>query len=148
LIHTGYYKELNENNVVLFLTMSDEEYDIAGLGVREFHEEPISNVTVVEETYPIFPGPKIGHFQLVEFKERKNRSQVKDEEAWNDYLESRDEQGFIYRRREYPTLWISLPNPPILEVEIWIYDFGGRKSEPVPLEHGLPEMKKPVGVSE
>lgn len=146
--YAGYYQEPDEDKILLFLTMSDEDYDIAGLGIREYHKESTSNVIVLEEEYPIFPGPKIGHFQNITFKERKNHSERMDAKAWNNYLNSGDEQRFIYRRGEYPTVWISLPNSPIVEVEIWIYDFAGRKSEPVPLEYGLPEMKKPVADSE
>lgn len=150
LIHAGYFKKPNEKCSRLFLTMSDEEYDIAGIGVREFHKQLKSNTTVVEEEYPIFPEPKIGHFQLIAFEERKALSQGKDDEAWNNYLNSRADRLFIYRRREYPVVWISLPNPPKVEVELWIYDFAGNKSEPVSLEYGLPGkgMKKPVAVSE
>lgn len=148
LIHAGYGQKPNEDYSVLFLTMSDEEFDIAGFGIREFHKQLNANVIVVEEEYPIFPEPKIGHGQLVRFKERKIHSQRKNNKAWNDYLNSGVDRLMIYRRREYPTVWISLPEPPRVKVEIWIYDFAGNKSEPVPLEYGLPGMKKPVVVTE
>lgn len=145
LVHAGYLQEPNEESHWLFLTMSDEEYNIAGLGIRELHQRPDASVVVVEEVYPIFPEPKIGHFQMVKFKERKNLSQRKDSEAWEKYMTSGANRLFIYRRKEYPTVWICLPDPPAIKVYLWIYDFAGHMSEPVPLEYGLPrrKMKRP-----
>lgn len=145
LVHAGYGRKPSEDYSQLFLTMSDEDFDIAGFCIREFHKQLDSNVTVIEEEYPIFPEPKIGHFQFVLFKERKSHSQRKDEKAWNNYLNSGVDRLMIYRRREYPVIWISLPDPPRVKVEIWIYDFADNKSQPVPLEYGLPRIKKHVG---
>lgn len=143
LIHAGYGQKRNKD-YRLFLTMSDEEYDIAGIYVREVHKQPDGQILTIEEDYPLFVRSSIGHFQLVRFQERDNH-QRKNDKAWANYLET----GEWGSRRE-PTVWISAPNPPIVEVELWIYDFAGNKSEPVSLEYGLPGkgMKKPVVVSE
>jgi hypothetical protein len=141
LIHAGYLQDPNEDFSVLVLHMSDEEFDIKGFGVREFHKESDVNVSVVVEDYPIFPNG-IGHHQFVRFQERKTISQRKDNKSWQDYVNNADLE-MMYRRDEYPVIWISLPSPPTIEVEIWVYDYAGRKSEPVPLEHGLPD--RPLG---
>lgn len=150
LIHAGYFQEPNEDYSLLFLTMSDEDFDIAGFGIKEFHKQLNSNVIVVEEDYPIFPEPKIGHFQFLMFNERKIHSQRKDNKTWNNYLKSGTDRLMIYQRREYPIVWISFPDPPRVKVEIWIYDFAGNKSKPVPLEYGYvgKGMKKPIVVTE
>jgi hypothetical protein len=138
LIHAGYGLKHAEDGGGLFLTMSDEDYDFAGFGIREFHKQSDSTVAVVEEEYPIFPQPKIRCFQLIAFKERKTLLDTKDDEAWINYVNKGADRLFIYRGQEYPVVWISVPNPPTVEVEVWIYDLGGHKSEPVPLERGLP----------
>jgi hypothetical protein len=141
LIHPGCLHDPNcyKDYSVMVLLMSDEEFDIAGFGVREFHEGSDSNMIVIEEEYYIFPEHRIGHVQLIRFQERKTISQRKDNKDWQDYNNSGTNRLMIYRRREYPVVWISLPNPPTVKVEIWIFDYAGNKSEPVPFKYGLPD---------
>lgn len=141
LIHAGYGQDPNYGNF-LFLTMSDEDFDIAGFVVKEMHQKSKSSVIVIEEQYPIFPESGIGDFQYLEFSERKNLSSIKDEKAWENYMNAGPEREIIYRRGEHPAIWLSLPNLPKVQVEIYIYDSSGNKSEPVPLEYGLPRRKK------
>jgi len=142
LVHAG-YAEYPDRGYRLFLTMSDEDFDVAGFVVRESHRESQSDVIVIQEQYPVFPDSIIGDFQAIVFRERIHLSQIKDEQAWSNYIGAGAEREIIYRRRAYPVVWISLPNPPTVEVDIWIYDSAGNKSQPVPLEYGHPRMKKP-----
>lgn len=150
LIQAGHVKKTDKDYWLLFLTMSDEEFDIAGFVIRELHKQSNSDMILVEEDYPIFPMRGIGQFQFVAFMERKTLAQRKDDKAWNNYLNSGvNDRDTAYLRNEYPTIWISLPRAPTVEVEIWIYDFAGNKSEPVPLEYGLAGkgIKKPMAVT-
>jgi hypothetical protein len=146
LIHAGYAKSTN-HGYWLFLTMLDEDFDLAGFVVKEIHEKPKSNVIVVEEKYPVFPETKIGDFQYLDFSERRDLSQIKDEKAWDNYLNAGAEKEVIYRRGEHSVIWLSLPNKPTVEVEIAIYDYNGNQSEPVCLEYGFPVMKKRSTIS-
>jgi hypothetical protein len=148
LIHAGYGRKSAEyrrpeDRAALFLTMSDEDYDFAGFGIREFHKQSGSTLAVVEEEYPIFPpSSKVRCGQMIMFKERKTLSDRKNDEAWINYVNKGAERLFLYRGAEYPVVWISVPNPPTVEVEVWIYDLAGHKSEPVPLQYGLPWLKR------
>jgi hypothetical protein len=146
LIHAGYGQDPNYGNF-LFLTMLDEDFDIAGFIVKELHRKSESNVIVIEEKYSVFPETKIGDFQYLDFSERSNLSQIKDEKAWDNYLNAGAEKEVIYRRGEHPIIWLSLPNKPTVEVEIAIYDYKGNQSEPVCLEYGFPVMKKRSTIS-
>lgn len=141
LIHAGYGQDPNYGDF-LFLTMSDEDFDIAGFVVKEIHEKSKSNIIVIEEKYPVFPESTIGHFQYLDFSERKDLLHVKDAKAWDNYLNAGAEKEIIYRRGDHPVIWLSIPNPPAVEVEVWIYDSSSNKSEPVCLECGFPIMKK------
>ena len=135
LIHAGYLQLREKNYSLLMLTMSDEDFDVAGFGVKETHTRSDHNSIVVEEKYPVFPSPGIGHAQIVEFQERENVLQRKDEQAWANYVANPD-RVIVYRRGQSPKIWIAIPAPPEIEVEIYIYDFAGNESEPVPLEYG------------
>jgi len=143
LIHAGYTQSTN-HGYWLFLTMLDEDFDISGFVVKEMHEKSNSDVVVIEEKYPVFPeSTKIGDFQYLDFSERKDLSHTKDEKAWVNYINAGPDREIFYRRGDYPTIWISLPNPPKVEVKLWIYDSTGNKSEPIRLEYGFPRRKKP-----
>jgi hypothetical protein len=142
LIHAGYFVGSETGHYIFAPAMSDEQFDIAGFVVREVHAEGNSEPVTIEERYPVFPGPGIGHAQLVALEERKGVTERKDDEAWQRYLDAGDEREIIYRRREYPRILISLPEPPNVVVEIWLYDFAGNESAPVRLCYGPPELEE------
>lgn len=152
LVHAGYLdlQDPNKDYLWLLLTMSDEEYDISGFVVREAHKQSNSNDIIIEENYPVFPESVIGHFQSLHFRERRDLLHIKDEKAWNNYLNARDTKDILYRRKKYPVILLSLPNESTVEVEILIYDSRGNKSEPIPLEYGVNRwgIKKPIRVTE
>jgi len=121
LIYAGYAPVLDANYYLLLLCMSDEEFDIAGFRVTEFHKSD-SKVVTVQENYPIFPENKIGHHQLIHFSERRAVSERKDEKDWDHYVAlDPAEKSLVYGRSEHPVVWISLPNPPSVETEISIF---------------------------
>ena len=120
---------------------SHENFDVAGFGVREVHTQPNGKVIVVEEQYPIFPGKRLRYAPMLRFKERKSLSDKKDEQAWADYAANPD-RVMVYRRKKYPEIWIAIPRPPEVEVEIDVFDFGGNRSESLPLEYGTPTQGK------
>lgn len=141
LIHAGYGPHSTENCYALRLIISDENFDVAGFGVREVHTQPNGKVIVVEEQYPIFPGKRLRYAPMLRFKERKSLSDKKDEQAWADYAANPD-RVMVYRRKKYPEIWIAIPRPPEVEVEIDVFDFGGNRSESLPLEYGTPTHGK------
>lgn len=134
LVHAGYGRYPGDDYFSLLLTMSDEEFDIKGFRIREIHSEPNSATIVLEEEYPIFPVPKIAHAQLLRFTKRENLSQRKDDELWRRYLNGGVD--LAYRRDAHPTVWISIPTPPTVEVSICVYDSRGVASDRVPLDYG------------
>jgi len=139
LVDAAYGEYPDTNNLMLLLTMSDENFDIEGMVIRETHNPGDSNSFIIEEDYPVFCVSGIGHAQILWFRKRENASQRKDDEAWEKYLSPCD--TFVYIRHDFPPIWISLPQPGISEVEIWIYDSEGNKSEPVPLKYGHPSNR-------
>jgi len=136
LVYAGYALHSDGKYHVLLLDMSDEEFDISAFKVREVRKwEP--NVPIIEEGYCVFPQSRIGHPQLVQFDPRQAISQRKNEKDWDAYVNlAPADKLSVYRRRGYPVIRISLPNPPTVEVWISIFDSSGRESEAVPLEHG------------
>jgi len=110
LLHAGYGRHESDRSYRFFLAIADEEFDVVGLVVREFHQaEP--NVIVVEETYPVFPDKGIGHHQFFRFHVRQMISQRKNDKEWDDYAKTEaTEKDLMYRRDEYPVIWTSLPN--------------------------------------
>jgi hypothetical protein len=143
LVHACRGRRLEGDHFMLLLTMSDEDFDIAGIGVREVHADGNSPEYTLEEDYPVFSVPVIGHPQLIEFRGREHLQQRKDEQAWRDY--SKGNVRVSYLREERPTIWISVPDPPRVKVKLWIYDSAGNRSRAVPLEYGHPVVLKGGG---
>jgi len=136
LVYAGCSRNSDKPYHILLLEMADEEFDVVGFKVTEVHRSD-PNAFVIEESYPVFPENRIGHPQLVRFQPRQTASQRKNEEDWDAYTNLvPQERRAIYRRGGYPVVWISLPDPPTVEVEISIFDSSGIESEPVPLEYG------------
>ncbi|MFC1782658.1 hypothetical protein ACFL02_03615 [Planctomycetota bacterium] len=137
LVYVSYFDYVNyidydkfvkdPNKYVLHVIMSDENYDIAGIGIKEAHILADGRHDIIEDIYPIVG--RIGHPQIFTFKKRDNKN-FKDEKAWEKYIE----KGVRDPENE-PDIWISIPIPGKIEVEIWIYDHQGHKSKLLPLEN-------------
>jgi len=128
LIHAGHIRT-QQDVCFLVLTMSDEDQDIVGLGIRETLRGAGDVTEVIEEEYPVFTTPGVGHFQLVAFK-RRTEDQRKDEEAWSQY-------GSGANGKHSPPIWVSAPVPPGGTISVWVFDAAGHRSNEVPLERGL-----------
>ena len=131
LIYAGYYGDGYDDYMRLTLIMSDEDADIAGISVREVHRLSDGKEQIIQEEYPLFVRNSIGHHQLVKFTKREH-GERKDYDGWNTYV-----QNATWGEDPTPTVWITLPRPGRIDVEIQIYDKAGHKSESVPLEKGL-----------
>ena len=131
LIYAGFLTREDKDYLLLMLLMSDEDADIAGIIVREIHRQSDGKEQVIQEEYPLFVRSSIGHHQLVKFTKREH-GERKDDDSWNTYV-----QNANWNEDPTPNVWISLPRPNQIDVEIQIYDRAGHKSESVPLEKGL-----------
>lgn len=131
LIHAGFLTYEDKDYLLLTLIMSDEDADIAGISVREVHRQSDGKEEVIQEEYPLFVRSSIGHHQLVKFTKR-DHGERKDYDSWNTYV-----QNATWGEDPTPDVWISLPKPGQIDVEIQIYDRAGNKSESLPLEKGL-----------
>ncbi|HUT31494.1 MAG TPA: hypothetical protein VMX13_16990 [Sedimentisphaerales bacterium] len=137
LLHAGYLQDDRYDHIALILTISDEDFDVAGFLIREVWKEKESEQVMIEEEYPIFPELGVGDCRIVWFDERNDVSESKDEQAWSDYVNDPN-RVLIFRRQRYPRILISLADPAVVRVDVRIYDFAGNKSEWVPLEEGAP----------
>ena len=124
-----------KESIRLLLGISDEDADVAGVAIRERHMESNGQISIIEEEYPVFGyGLTITAAQMIPIKIRKGNER-KNEQHWKNYLEIG-----VWDRDMRPDLWVSNPQPGKVDVEIWVYDHAGHKSEPVSLK-ALPESK-------
>jgi hypothetical protein len=108
--------------------ISDEDNDVAGIGVREEHVRPNGGAIIIEEEYPVFGFQSIGCLQLIPVQIRIG-TERKNHEDWQRYLN----RG-VWEKEMIPDLWISIPRPGTVDVKVWVYDHAGHKSQLVPLE--------------
>ncbi|MHC4867957.1 MAG: hypothetical protein ACYTEX_28125 [Planctomycetota bacterium] len=113
--------------------ISDEDGDLVGIGVREYHKGASEDSTVIEEEYPVFAFDvaKIASYYVVPVSIRTDEER-KNGQAWEWYLEDRVQAG-----RLMPDVWVSIPEPGKIDVEVWVYDRAGHKTEPVPVTNRL-----------
>lgn len=122
LMWAGYLFKKNET-FLLMLTMSDENYNIEGIIIKERTPE---NEIIVED-YPVFLGKNVGHFQYVELTVRECRER-KDQHAWDEYVNQ--EQPSKDNR---PKVFMSVPESDSNQMSIQIYDRDGYYSNEVQL---------------
>ncbi|MHC4336182.1 MAG: hypothetical protein ACYSUV_20900, partial [Planctomycetota bacterium] len=127
LIRVGLDEAEGDEGARLWVGISDEDNDVAGIGIREEYVGPDGQINTLEETYPVFGYRSIGAFQSIPVVIRK-AGQRKSEADWLEYLN----RG-IWNIERIPDLWISMPRPGV-RVKIWVYDHAGHKSDIVTLE--------------
>jgi len=122
--------------VTLALAISDEDGDVAGIGVRERRIGASGDSIIIEEEYPVFgyQSLRIATFQIIPVAIRKD-DERKNEQLWEKYLETG-----VWKRDVIPPIWVSLPVPGKTDVEVWVYDHAGHKSEAIPLENKMTDM--------
>ncbi len=126
--------------VYLAVGLSDEDGDIAGIGIRERHLQPNGQTMIIEEMYPIFCYGESQRFACilsVPVVIRKE-GERKNEQFWQKYLE----RG-VFDEKLMPNIWISTPQPGKVDVQVWIYDHSGHNSQPVRLESILSSAPDP-----
>ena len=140
LVHAGYGKDPCDGQSLLFLTMSDEDFNISGFAIREVHQNPgPSQILVIKDQYPVFPKIGKGEFALIRFQKRQLLTDRKVEHVWSEYsAQTPNAQRLAYSEKKSPAIFISYPDAENIEIELWVYDYSGNVSGSVQLEQGLP----------
>jgi hypothetical protein len=122
--------------ITLALAVSDEDGDLAGIGVREQRIGSSGKSIIIEEEYPVFgyQSLRIATFQIITVAIRKDNER-KNEELWQKYLDTG-----VWKRDAIPPVWVSVPVPGKTDVEVWLYDNAGHKSEAISLGNSLIDM--------
>jgi hypothetical protein len=132
LLFAALSKHKTKGDIRLILAISDENGDVAGIEIREKHVKSNGEIEVIEEEYPIFGyGQTITSTQFQPVKVRIE-NELKNEQQWKNYLEIG-----VWDREFEPDVWISIPESGKREVEVWVYDHGGHKSNTVLLENKI-----------
>lgn len=122
------------------LIVVDEDHDLLGVGFREIvHGEDGHDEIRLEEEYPVFSHVEwraSSQSETVRVPVRlRDSDQRKDMQAWDDYTDSPADRIPISRlssqRDTMPVMWVSLPESYRLDVEVYVYDRKGHKSEPL-----------------
>lgn len=121
----------NKDKTCLCLGISEGSRKVVGIGIREKRILSNGENQIIEEEYPAaeFEDFRIVNEQLIPVVIRKNNNR-KNEKEWENYLKF----GPLPREL-FPKLLVSIPKPGQTEVEIWIYDSAGNKSNVCPLEN-------------
>ena len=144
----------NQPNVDI--TYFDENNDLRGLHIKERYIDPNRSITTLEEDYPVFvntlytPTTMSTNFPI----HFRNKNQHKDEYLWLEYvnrnldelirLNIEERKNDVSRNRvknlkfeKTPPIYISIPDPNRVEVEISVYDREGNESDRIELRKGL-----------
>ena len=134
----------------------DENNDLRGLRIKEHYIDSNGLTTSLEEDYPVFvntlntPFTNSAYFP-VHFRDKNQR---KDEYLWLEYV-NRNLDGLIRLNiderqsdtldthlknlpfEKMPPIYISIPDPNKVQVEISVYDREGNESDRIELHVGL-----------
>jgi hypothetical protein len=138
----------------LFVFTLDEDRDIRGLRIKEQYIDPNGTITTLEEDYPVFVNSLTsvisGHIRFpIQIRDKHQR---KDRCLWLEYanrnldalirkyLDKRPQdsgdtftRGVLWKEKEMPPIYISVPDPNRVQVFISIYDRAGNESESIKL---------------
>jgi hypothetical protein len=110
----------------------DEDKDLVGIGIKERYLDLNGKETTLIEEYPVMVRLKSQTFPIgISLRVKiRNSDQRKSEQNWNDYIEKEgnNKLDFITSRMNFPDIWISLPDANKTEVEMYIYDKKGNRS--------------------
>lgn len=135
-----------DNTRPLELLIYDEDADILGIGINENNINSNGIQTNLNEEYSVFTYrnfPQGTIFPLVPVHIR-NSFQIKSEQKWKNYTAGkaiemdkfRDKSNlwdYEYYKNTLPEVWVSLPKSKKTEVEVYVYDKAGNKSNSVKL---------------
>jgi len=133
---------VGREQVFLRLMTFDEDGDIAGFGINEQLICADGSKRELMEQYPVFihrGGFFVGADIILVPVQIRDAGQQKPEQQWQEYLGG---EGIAmdkiksadYWRDTLPEIWVSIPDPNIVEVDVHIYDRSDHKSQPVRLE--------------
>ena len=148
LLYNQMTQSRNDTTVAgLSLCIYDEEKDVVGIIIEEEHFDSQGNKTTLKEKYPVFL-----HFTLNEVLCLKSmhvyirNGNTKDEEQWKEYEQKSEDQimneFYALKKRTngpfietLPDVWISIPEPKKINVNLYIYDRKGNVSNPLKLRY-------------
>ena len=140
----------------LSIVFFDESEDLRGLRIKERYIDSNGSITTLEEDYPVFVNTLKTTFAVsthfhIHFR---NKHQRKDKYLWLDYVNrnldelirlniderQRDSsdtslQGVPFEKT--PPIYISIPDPNRVQVEISAYDRAGNESDSIELLTGM-----------
>lgn len=129
----------------LGLDFYDEDMDVLGFGVEEHHINTNGTDEIYREEYPVYvhnrPWADVIYTVSVPIHIRSANERANVEE-WDRYVRGDALDVNLRMSREdweatLPPVWISRPEPNAVEVQVYLYDRAGHKSEPIPLQNGL-----------
>lgn len=134
----------------------DENNDLRGLRIKEHYIDSNGLMTILEEDYPVFvnrlntPTTNSEYFTI----HFRDKNQCKDEHLWLEYVNRNLDELIrlnIDKRQsdtldthlknlpfeKTPPIYISIPDPNKVQVEISVYDREGNESDSIELHVGL-----------
>lgn len=131
VIVTYLFNAVGEPDIVrLSVMIYDEDKDF--LGVQILEKRNADKEFVLREEYPVFYHDVIPYpVEMCSFEvELRKNNFTKNEKAWNNYLNAHLEEEH-YKQLNNPSIYISMPEPNVLDVFVSAYDKAGNYSEPV-----------------
>jgi hypothetical protein len=129
-----------ERPAVLWLSFFDEDRDVIGFGVEEYYVDANGTSQVRLEEYPVFAYRHLFDVDAARIVpvDIRDADQQADKERWSSYIKGEGIDVNMPMSKEYwketlPSVLISVPELNTVEVNVYLYDRAGHKSEPVEL---------------
>jgi len=141
-----------KNETALFIIFFDENKDLRGLRIKECYIDPNGSITTLEEDYPVFVNTLSTIIAAnIRFPIHiRDKDQRKNKYAWLEYAnrnldelirlnidkrqrDSSDNRPQDITFEKTPPIYISVPDPNRVNVEISIYDREGNESDSIEL---------------
>jgi len=120
-----------------------EGSDVVGIGIIEKYLVDGKIQDTLTEEYPVFNHRNLfkDAYGLAVPVKKRDDGQRKSEQQWQEYIQGKginDLARVIQSAQNWkatlPDVWFSVPEPNKLEVEVYLYDIAGHKSQPVNLK--------------
>ena len=136
----------SRSHEVLWLHFIDEDMDVVGFLVEEHYTDANDKIHTLLEEYPVFAHGQwsnvIGSGKIpVSLRDAEQKA---DMEKWASYVQDagvdeNESRSVKYWEEAMPTVWVSVPEPNKNDVNVYIYDQAGNRSEPVRLLNRIRE---------
>jgi hypothetical protein len=130
----------------LWVSGFDEDKDIVGVGIREARIGEDGRRIVREEQYPVYVHiapfcDELLRESVVPIRMR-DAGQAMDAQQWANYVRAEPEEAGegVFSKTAYwssnweetlPPVWVSFPEPNVVDVSVYVYDKADHKSAPV-----------------